>query len=104
MRAMHFSQKLGLFLLSTVVVLAPCVVNADTIVTSQTYVNNYALQKPASADAGKVLMYAPDAQNVTTNTQPVAQYVRVPVMRTDGGDPNANNAGDPTDFASIWVE
>ena len=61
-------------------------------------VKSYAIQKPASASEGKVLSYGTSA---TADSQPVAQYVKVPVAT---GDPNASGATAPTAFSSVWIQ
>ena len=66
--------------------------------TSAKAVADYAIQKPASASEGKVLTYGASA---TADSQPVAQYVKVPVAT---GDPNASGATAPTAFSSVWIQ
>ena len=62
-------------------------------------VYDYAVQKPSTVAEGKVLTYGASA---TVNSQPEAQYVKVPVAT---GDPNAvSNPATPTAFASIWLQ
>ena len=70
----------------------------DNIPTSKKAVTDFAVQKPASAAAGKVLTY-----NGNEDTRPTAQYIKVPVA---DGDPNASgtnfDANNP--FVSIWFQ
>jgi hypothetical protein len=59
-------------------------------------VEQYAIQKPATASAGKVLTYSGNA-----DSRPVAQYVKVPMAASD---PNTSGASAPTGYASIWLQ
>ena len=66
----------------------------QTMYPSAAAVKEYAIQKPATAAAGKVLTY-----NGDQNSRPIAQYIQVPMAT---GDP-ANN-GTVSDTASIWLQ
>jgi len=71
----------------------------QTMYPSAAAVKEYAIQKPTSASAGKVLTYGAGA---TADSQPVAQYIKVPVAT---GDPNNGGTLDnTTPFVSIWLQ
>lgn len=63
-------------------------------------VTQYAIQKPASASKGKVLMYAHDDNSANADSRPVAGYIRVPMAN---GDPTSNGTT-VSDTASIWLQ
>ena len=66
----------------------------QTMYPSAAAVKEYAIQKPATAAAGKVLTY-----NGDQNSRPIAQYIQVPMAT---GDPANNSTVSGT--ASIWLQ
>lgn len=66
----------------------------QTMYPSAAAVKEYAIQKPTTAAAGKVLTY-----NGDQNSRPIAQYIQVPMAT---GDPAAS--GTVSGTASIWLQ